>query len=248
MMEWYDRLLSHMADRLFSLDVSPGAYPLVLLAGLLTNLCPCTIALVPLVIGYVGGFSRRQRARALAYSAAFAGGIVVTLCVLGVLATLVGALLAPFGNLFQWVVAAVALVMGLVCLGVFQRVELPWLQRLTSGGPVERGWLRKRRGAVGAFLFGLVAGTIATPCTTPVLAVILAYVAAAGRLLYGLSLLLTYSVGFAIPLLLAGAFAGFLATLQRLQASTNYQGWIARISGVVLIGFALYLMKSALGL
>jgi len=92
-----------------------------------------------------------------------------------------------------------------------------------------------------------VAGIVATPCTTPVLAVILAYVAVEARLLYGASLLFTYSVGFTVPLLLAGAFAGFLMGLKKLQEATRYREWIEKGSGVILILFALYLAKVASG-
>ena len=76
-MTWYDDSLHRMAEQLFSLDVSPLAYPLVFLSGLLTNFCPCNIALVPLVIGCVGGLTQgKERARAVLCSAVFAGGAV----------------------------------------------------------------------------------------------------------------------------------------------------------------------------
>jgi len=235
-MTWYDASLHQMAERLFSVDVSPAAYPLVFLGGLLTNFCPCNVALVPMVIGCVGGFSRsKERARAILYSAVFAAGIVVTLCVLGIAAATAGAVFAPARAVCLWLIAVIAVGMGLQCLKVVS-LPLPGLAELPTG---------RRKGVLGAFLLGLAAGIVATPCTTPVLAVILTFVAVKARLFYGVTLLLAYAAGFVVPLILAGAFADFILRLKRLQEKTGYRDWIARGSGVLLVLFGLYLVKLA---
>ena len=235
-MPWYDDSLLQMAQRLFSLDVSLAAYPIVFLGGLLTNFCPCNVALVPMVIGCAGGFSRsRERARAMLYSGVFAAGIVVTLCGLGILAATAGAALAPARTVCLWLIAIISVAMGLHCLRV-ARFPLPGLAELPTG---------KRKGLWGAFLLGLAAGVVATPCTTPVLAVILTYVAVKARLLYGVTLLLAYAAGFVVPLILAGVFADFILRLKRLQKKTRYRDWIGNGSGVLLIVFGLYLVRLA---
>jgi cytochrome c-type biogenesis protein len=230
-----------MADWLSVQDISLAAYPLVFLGGLLTNFCPCNLVLVPMVIGCVGGFSRsKQRGRALLYSAVFAAGIVFTLCVMGFLASAVGAILAPARTVCLWLLAIVTLVMGLFCLKAI-RFRLPGLEK--EKVPVAN---MRNQGLWGTLLLGLAAGIVATPCTTPVLAVILAYVAVQARLVYGMSLLFFYALGFVVPLLLAGAFAGFLMGLQKLQDRTGYRAWINRGSGVLLIVFGLYVLKVAI--
>ena len=236
-MTWYDNSLNQMADQLFSADISVAAYPLVFFGGLVTNFCPCNIALVPMVIGYAGGFSRsRERARTLLYSALFSSGIVLTLCVLGGLVSLAGATFTPARTVCLWAISLISVIMGLHRLGALT-FPLPGLTELPA-------W--KRKGPWSAFVLGLIAGVIATPCTTPVLAVILAYVAVKARLLYGLSLLFAYAVGFIVPLLLAGAFTDFILHLERLQKKTRYRNWIAQGSGWLLIMFGLYVLKIAL--
>ena len=77
------------------------------------------------------------------------------------------------------------------------------------------------------------------------LAVILTYVAVKARLIYGVSLLFTYAVGFVVPLMLTGVFADFILRLKRLQEKTRYRDWIAKGSGVLLIMFGLFLIKRA---
>ncbi len=231
-MTWYDASMHQMAERLFSLDVSPVAYPLVFLGGLLTNFCPCNIALLPIVLGGAGGFSfERNRSRAVLYSAVFSAGIVATLCLLGGLAAVAGSALPPLRTVCLGLVAAVSVAMGLYCLGVV-RFSLPGLMGLAAG---------KRRGLWGTFALGLTAGVVSSPCTTPVLAVILTYVAVQARLLYGISLLFAYALGFVVPLLLAGVFADLVMRMRKLDERTRYRRWIGKGSGVLLISFGLYL-------
>jgi cytochrome c-type biogenesis protein len=239
-MIWYETFLHQAADRLLAMDVSLAAYPIVFAGGLLTNFCPCNVALVPMIIGYVGGFSRtRKRRKALLYSAAFSAGIVITFCLLGVTASALGSLIAPFRAICLWLLAVAAGVMGGYCLGML-RFRLPGIDRDHLEGRMARG------GAWAAFILGLLAGVVAAPCTTPVLTVILLYVAVQARLAYGITLLLTYSAGFVVPLLLAGAFAGFLLKMQRIQERTGYQQWIKRACGAGLVLFSIYLAWQAL--
>lgn len=231
-MTWYDASMHQMAERLFSLDVSPLAYPIAFFAGLLTNVCPCNIAMLPIVLGGAGGFSfERERSRAMLYSAVFSAGIVVTLCSLGGLAALVGTTLLALRNVCLAAVALVSLAMGLYCLDIV-RFTLPGFSTFTPG---------HRRGLWGTFALGLMAGVVASPCTTPVLAVILTYVAAQARLPYGVSLLFAYAVGFIVPLLLVGACADFILRLRKLDERTHFKTWIGKAAGAILIAFSLYL-------
>jgi cytochrome c-type biogenesis protein len=75
-------------------------------------------------------------------------------------------------------------------------------------------------------------GLAATPCTTPVLAVLLAWMAQNGRPLQGMVLLTCFGAGQVLPLLLAGTAAATLPDLLRLRLLGQ---WIPPISGVVLV-------------
>lgn len=240
-MAWYDAMLHQMADWLTVHDISLTAYPLVFFGGMLTNFCPCNLVLLPMVIGCVGGFSRgRQRGRAILFSAMFATGIVLTMCVMGAMASAVGAVLAPARTVCLWLLAVVTVAMGLFCLNAI-RFRLPGLSKDML--PMSS---MRNKGLWGMFLMGVASGVVATPCTTPVLAVILVYVAVKARLVYGMSLLFVYALGFVVPLLLTGAFASFIMSLKKLEERTGYRAWIARGSGVLLIVFGLYVMKVAI--
>jgi cytochrome c-type biogenesis protein len=168
----------------------------------------------------------------------FAGGTVFTFCLLGVLAATAGIVMADEQTYVLWALAILSFVMGLSCLNLI-KIPLPGLPK----PDVRTG---KFRGIGATLLLGLMGGVIATPCTTPVLMVILLYVASKQALVFGIALLVTYALGYVIPLILAGVFTGFLLGLDRLQQKTKYQVWVPSISGFLLLAFAIFLVVKIL--
>ena len=79
---------------------------------------------------------------------------------------------------------------------------------------------------------GLAFGLAASPCTTPVLAVLLAWIASTGNPLLGLLFLLSFGIGQVLPLLLAGSVA---ASIPKLMALRSVSRWIPSLSGVILL-------------
>jgi cytochrome c-type biogenesis protein len=82
-------------------------------------------------------------------------------------------------------------------------------------------------------------GLIMSPCTTPVLAVLLTYAAARGDVVYSMGLLFSYGLGHGLILLAAGTFTSVLTTVPALRSKT---GFINTVSGVLLIVAGLYLL------
>jgi len=208
------------------------AFLLVFLGGVVTSIGPCNVAMIPLVIGYVGGSRHLSRGRSFILSLAFAVGLAVTFMLLGVVASLVGGLIGGTSRVWYYVVAGVCLLLGLSMLGAFGLPEVPGMGRLR-----ERIRLR---GLSGALALGLVSGLVASQCATPVLAAILSYVMSRpGSLLYGAALLFVYALGRGVPIVLAGTFTG---ALKQLQALGRWSPIIERASGVVIIGVGLYFL------
>ena len=125
-------------------------------------LSPCHLASIPLIVGYMGGEERIEARRAVLVSFAFAGGMLLTIALVGGVATLVGLALGGIGTLLAYVMAAVFLVVGLEFLGVF---EFSWRV------PAVPSWLG--RGPLGALLLGLLFGLALGPCTLAFLAPVL---------------------------------------------------------------------------
>jgi cytochrome c-type biogenesis protein len=203
----------------------------VFVGGLISAASPCVLAVIPLVIGYVGGYSGGDRKKAVRYSLIFALGLAVTFTLLGAAAGFIGSFLGLTGKYFYWAIAALAVLMGLSLLGLFE-IRLPFREKMQI----------KTGGLLGAFLMGLFFGVVSSPCATPVLVVILAYVATKGQVLYGTFLLFVYAVGHCALIILAGVVTGFVESFAQSRGAVNFSLWAKRFSGVLIILVGLYVL------
>jgi cytochrome c biogenesis protein CcdA len=202
----------------------------VFVGGIISAASPCVLAVIPLVIGYVGGYSQGDRKKALAYSLVFVLGLSIAFTLLGAAAGFIGSLLGFTGKYFYWAIAVIAMIMGLSLLGLFE-VKSPFKSKMRV----------KTGGLVGAFLMGLLFGVASSPCATPVLVVILAYVATKGQILYGTLLLFIYSVGHCALIILAGVVTGFVEAYATSRGVADFSAIAKRISGALVIMAGAYL-------
>ncbi|MGB0563465.1 MAG: cytochrome c biogenesis protein CcdA [Spirulinaceae cyanobacterium] len=231
--------LSQYANSLVSeqlTHLSLWSVSLIGLAGLLTSLTPCMLSMLPLTVAYIGGYEAQQgRGVALVQSLWFALGLATTLAGLGIGAASLGWVYGQVGLGLPILVSAIAILMGLNLLEI---IPLQW------PGWGGSDWIsEKLPGAVRSYLLGLTFGLIASPCSTPVLATILAWVGSTQDLALGGVLLLAYAIGYVTPLVLAGTFT---ASLKKLLALRQWSGWINPASGLLLISFGVFSLLSRL--
>ncbi|MFA6309478.1 MAG: cytochrome c biogenesis protein CcdA [Clostridia bacterium] len=181
---------------------------LALLAGVLTSFTPCALTSVPLVIGYVGGTGQKNSKRAFRLSVIFAVGMAATFTALGVTASLLGRLMQGAGSWWYIVLGILMILMALQTWEIFNFIPSSFAISKST-----------KRGFVGAFLAGILGGFFSSPCATPVLVVLLAMVAEQGNLIWGILLLLLYSVGHSFLVIIAGTSVGFV---HKLSASDKY--------------------------
>ncbi len=221
-MEWDFSVIQHL---------SPLALLLVFAGGVVTSIGPCNMAMIPLIIGYVGGSRDLPRGRSFVLSATFATGLAITFMLLGVAVSFVGGLVGAGHQWFYYVVAGVCILIGLQLLGL---IHLPMPDFLAEQRQ-RMAW----RGAPGALALGLVSGLVSSQCATPVLAAILTYVMAEGAMAYGALLLFVYALGRGVPIVAAGTFTG---ALKQLRAFGRWSGALEKVSGVIVIAVGLYLV------
>ncbi len=206
------------------------ALGLVFLGGLITSVSPCILSMVPLLVSYIGGYGDGSRSRGLFLSLSFVAGLAVTFAILGFIAAAFGRVFGEIGEVWYYILAAVAIVMGLQLLGVLS-FDLPGLKKL----PI------KRIGPGGSLIMGMLFGLVASPCATPVLAVIVTYAAVQAEPFYGSGLLFIYGMGHGIPLLAAGTFTGLARNLPSINKYTRYlsycSGFILVLVGLILLAW-----------
>ena len=204
-------------------------------AGLFTSLTPCMLSMLPITIGYIGGYETKSRLQAAAQSTWFSLGLATTLAGLGILAGLLGRVYGQVGFGLPIIVSLLAILMGLNLLEALP-LQLP------AWGGFE--WISKDLPeGVRSYLIGLTFGVIASPCSTPVLATLLGWVATTQDFVLGGVLLLSYTAGYVAPLILAGTFT---ASIKKLLELRQWSGWINPVSGALLVGFGVFSLLSRL--
>lgn len=235
-------LISGMLDSQLS-SASPASVALLYAAGLLTSFSPCAISLLPLTLAYlgtseedaVGGFSIAGNIK-LVKSISYAAGLAITLAAFGLGAALLGQLFGSsstntFGNLPSLLAAAISFIMGLNLLGVVQ---------FSFPSPGENSnilfFANKLPAYAQAFVLGASSAVISSPCSSPVLSSLLAFVASSGRPAIGSIFLFIFSLGYATPVVAAGALSGAANTLYTSKGIP----WINNTLASVLVGFGTY--------
>jgi thiol:disulfide interchange protein DsbD len=209
------------------------AFLTVFVGGFLTSLTPCVYPMISITVSVFGAKDEKvTRARALLLASSYVGGICVMYTGLGIASALAGRF--AFGSLLgnPWVMVPIALLLAVMAASMFGAFELALptgLQTRLSGVG--------GKGFVGAFLMGLVGGIIAAPCTGPVLASVLAYVATTRSVTVGGSLLFTYALGMGVLFFVVSVFA------QRLPKSGAWMEAVKSVFGVVMVVAALYFLR-----
>lgn len=223
--------------------------PIMYGAGLLTSFSPCVWGLLPLTMSYIStAAGERDDQQAFLPTVAFAGGLAVVFCSLGVAAAELGGVfggnVGTGGILMAIVSNSICLLMGFQLLELVN-LPLPSLEGLVfknknkptksnkpilidgTGRILEDEAKKDEAGSLlRTFLLGGSSALVASPCATPVLTSILAFVASSKSPLLGAALLFGYTLGYSTPLLLVASTGGqALAKLR--QSNSGIYGKIA---------------------
>jgi cytochrome c-type biogenesis protein len=209
--------------------------PVALLAGFLSFLAPCVLPLVP---GYLSAVSaveadrlgdRGSARRVVVASIPFVLGFTAVFVLLGVGAQLLGDSLLRDQFLLEQIAGFVLVVFGLAFMGL-----LPWPERLLGAGLLQEARSRGSRLALGGAF-----AICAAPCIGPVLAAILVLAGSSDTALQGALLLAVYSLGMAIPFVLAGAV--FTRAMGAFRWLRDHYTAIQFVSGAIMVALGLLL-------
>jgi thiol:disulfide interchange protein DsbD len=212
------------------------AYLAAYLGGVFVSFTPCMYPVVPITIAFIGAHASGSRMKGFLLSVTYVLGMSITFTILGAVAALTGKL---FGQIqtnpwTYFIVANICIFMGLAMLEVF---VLPlW----TPGFLVKAQ--PKKKGIISSFLVGAISGLVMGPCTTPVLAVLLSYVATSQNAFFGIGLLFIFALGLGTLLIILGTFTALLTSMPK---SGMWMTRISHISGWILLAAGEYFLIQA---
>lgn len=201
-------------------------------AGLLLAFTPCVLPLLPILSAVLAGGGQLNWRRGLLLSAIYVQGMALTYAALGLLVAYFGLQLqaALQHPLLLGAVVVLFVLLAASMFGLFT-LQLPssWQSKLQHGSQqLHPGRYRS------ALLLGILAGLVATPCTTAPLTGALIYVAQSGDLLLGASALYLLALGMGLPLIAIGASGGKL-----LMRGGGWMNGVKRAFGYLLLAAAL---------
>jgi len=212
-----------------------GAIFLALGAGLILNLMPCVLPVIPIkvlsLIQHGGGEAgSSDRFQSLKLGLVFSGGIILVFVILALVMSIFQVLYGQQfqSDAFKLVMLVVIFVLSLSMMGMFE-VVLP--ARMMNVEVVRRGYL-------GAFGMGVLATVLATPCSAPLLGPVLTWSLSEPTSITVMVFFLI-GVGMAAPYLLLTAFPGLIGRIPRGGM------WMVRLKqglGFFMLGFVIYLV------
>ena len=218
-------------------QVTPWVIGLIFIGGIVSSLSPCTLGILPVIMGYIGGYSENTTKRTVIQVLCFVLGLSLVLTTLGMIAAFTGKALGFHSNpVLSLTLSSLIMVMGLSLLEV---IEVP-MPSIIKQMP--------KNNSNNMILYPIIlGGTFAlasTPCSTPILAGIMAYASLKANFIFGGVLLFFYALGQSVILVFAGLFTSMF---KKISAIKTFSGYFNRFSGIILIIAAVFLYLKIFG-
>lgn len=215
---------------------SPLDYLLAFFGGILVSFTPCVYPLIPVSVAFIGANTQESRLRGFFLSLFYVTGIAITYSVLGIIASLTGSIFGKVSSYFITYIAVgvIVIIFGLSMLDLFA-IPFPRIIKLP---------IIEKRNYLSSFILGLFSGLLASPCLTPVLGSILAYLATRKNIFYGATLLFTFAYGMGAMLILIAA--GSSVVLDSLPKSGKWMVYVKRFFSFILIATGIYFIYSGI--
>ena len=210
---------------------------IALLAGLVSFLSPCVLPLIPGYLAYVSGVAgsggsaaaanpasakKAERRRMIIGSLLFIAGFTLVFLLINVAAGAIGFWLWDYQDIIIQVMGLVVIVMGLVFMGAFSKLQ-----------NTKKKKLKPRVGLAGAPVLGIVFAIGWAPCMGPTLGVVMTLAAQSGSVGRATVLALFYCIGLGVPFVLASFGFGWMT--QTMSFFKRHIRVVNLIGGALLI-------------
>ena len=201
------------------------------LGGILASISPCSIAMLPLIIGYVGGCSKETPYRTFIQLSCFILGTAVVFTIIGLICAVTGRVFASvLGGYFTLIMASFLLIIGLKITNILD-FEIPVI---IKSMPVNN----TNSLIIYPVLLGIAFALAGTPCSTPILAGIMVFAAMGKNIITAIIMLFLFAIGQGLILIIAGLFT---SGVKNIKNFSNFTDKLVKISGWLFIITSIYL-------
>jgi len=195
-------------------------------AGLISFLSPCVLPLIPGYIAFISGSNFNElleKKISLSPIISFSIGFSIVFVIFGAAATFIGQLLLKNSNELRIIAGLIIIIFSLHILNILKLNFLNFEKKI---------YTERNRGVLGSLLVGMAFAFGWTPCIGPILGSILVLASTEENINRGILLLLSYSLGLAIPFILSGyLFQKFILLSKNLKKNMNF---ITKFGGILL--------------
>ena len=212
-------MINYVVDQLFS-GFLLIAFPIAILAGLISFVSPCVLPLVPGYLSFAAGYSN-AKGRVFIGSLLFVLGFSVLFIYYGALFGGIGSRISTNEEMITRVLGVLTILLGLIFMGRFPMMRTFSPKVATNGG------------LIGAPLLGFLFGIGWTPCIGPALATVQTLAFQESSAVRGAILSFGYCIGLGAPFIASGLYLDKSARLRRYL--TKRGDLISKIGGALLI-------------
>ncbi len=226
-----DNLVQIFSTNSTGLGVWALMFAASLAGGVIASISPCSLAMLPLIVGYVGGYSKETPLRTFVQLCFFIFGTAIVFSIIGIICAVTGSVFAStMGGYFTLIMASLLLVMGLKLTDILD-FDMPVIIKAMPSNSTNSLFLYP-------VLLGIAFALAGTPCSTPILAGIMAFAAMGKNLWAAVIMLFLFALGQGLILIVAGLFTSGVKNLKKFAGFSEI---LLKVSGVLLILVALYL-------
>ena len=199
--------------------------------GLLASISPCSLAMLPVVIGYIGGYGDNDNKKIFWQLMSFILGSAIVFSVIGVICAITGQVFKSFaGDYFILLIASLLFALGLNLIGILD-LNFP---TLVNKIPQNKNNSK--------FIYPLILGAIfaiaGTPCSTPILAGIMGFASITNSIILSIIMLFAFALGQGVILVVAGMFTNIIKKFGNIVSASEI---MIKTSGGLLLLTSVYM-------
>jgi len=201
------------------------------IGGILASVSPCSLAMLPLIVGYVGGYSKENTLKTFLQLSCFILGTAIIFTIIGITCAITGSVFASkMGSYFTLIISSLLMIMGLKLLEILD-FEVPTIIKAMPTN-------KHNSIVLYPILLGMTFAIAGTPCSTPILAGIMAFAAIGKNIGLAILMLFLFALGQGVILVIAGLFT---SALKNMKSMAKFTAILLKLSGILLVAVSVFL-------